>query len=435
MRMRAFLFVLALAVAAPGWSQAPAGQQPAGQQQAPPAGQEQQKQITDPTEYNVYVAAVNETNPATKIKLLDDFLAKYPNTVVKEDALVLKMSAMQQAGQNPEPAARQLLQANPNNLRALVLLSYMFINTPLSEKDPGFQQKLSEADQNARRGLQSLASFTPLGSPADAEKIKKGTEATFHQAVGVAAMGRKEFDKAQTAFRRAAELTPEDATVFYRLGNVYMLERPNPKYSEAFWAFGRAVTVDGQMALPPAGRTQVNDYLRKVYVNYHGSDEGLEQLKQQAKAQPFPPTDFKILSKAEILPPVQKMDFPEIRERLKQKDAMAEKLWQQLKGQTLALKGFVLSAAPAGKARTLRIVVTRDTAQKPNAYDIELSLTEPAPVKEGQFIEFTGIVSEYRADPDFALVMIEGVVTAGEPEKPAAKKPAAGKKAPARKRR
>ena len=82
----------------------------------------QNKQINDPAEYNAYVAALNEQAPARKIQLLDEFLAKYPNTVVKEDALELKLVAQQQAGQPFDVTARQVLQVNPRNFRALVVL-------------------------------------------------------------------------------------------------------------------------------------------------------------------------------------------------------------------------------------------------------------------------------------------------------------------------
>src|SRR5512147_1316417 len=84
----------------------------------------QNKQITDPAEYNAYVAALDpQVPPARKIQLLDEFLAKYPNTVVKEDALELKLVAQQQAGQPFEATARQVLQVNPKNFRALLVLS------------------------------------------------------------------------------------------------------------------------------------------------------------------------------------------------------------------------------------------------------------------------------------------------------------------------
>ncbi len=402
----------------------------------PAAGQEQQKkQINDPAEYNAYVAAWNETTPAKKIQLLDEFLAKFPNTVVKEDALELKMLTMQQAGQSPEPAARQLLQVNPNNLGALFLVSSIFVLTPLSPSDPAFNKKLAEAEQMAQRGLQALPSFQPPNvTGADLEKRKKVTEVTFRETLGLVAIGRKQFEAAQNEFRKAAELAPDNATLFYRLGNAYISERP-PKYAPAFWAFARSATLDGPGALAPAGRQQVEEYLRnKLYVPFHGSEEGLEQLKQQAKAQPFPPADFKVLSKAEILPPVEKMDFSQLKAHLTAGGPQAEKIWKDLQGKSMGLEGLVLSTTPATRPRTIRLILMQDTAKKEDAYDVELSLAAPftGRLEVGQHIQFEGLANSFQPNP-FVLSLVDGKITGGAKAAPAKKTPAAKK--PVRKRR
>jgi len=402
----------------------------------PAAGQEQQKkQINDPAEYNAYVAALNETTPAKKLQMLDEFLAKYPNTVVKEDALELKMVTMQQAGQSPEPAARQLLQVTPNNLRALVLVCYIFVQTPLSPTDPAFNKKLAEAEQMAQRGLQALPSFQPPNvTGAELEKTKKVTEATFRETLGLVAIGRKQYEAAQNEFRKATDLAPDNATLFYRLGNAYISERPNPRYAPAFWAFARAATLDGPGALAPAGRQQVEEYLKKVYVQYHGSEEGLAELKGKAKAEPYPPADFKVLSKAEILPPVEKMDFSQLRAHLSAGGPQAEKIWKALQGKSMSLEGLVLSTAPATRPRTIRLILMQDTAQKQDAYDVEMSLGAPftGRLEVGQQIQFEGLANSFQPNP-FVLSLVDGKITGGATA-PAAKKTPAAKK-PVRKRR
>ena len=117
------------------------------------------QQITDVAEYNFYVSTLNEKTPATKLQLLDQFLTKYPNTVVKEQALKVKMNTLQQVGQSSEPAARQLLEVNPNHLRALFWVSYFFYQTPLSPDDPALEKKLSAGGEFARRGIEQLSKF------------------------------------------------------------------------------------------------------------------------------------------------------------------------------------------------------------------------------------------------------------------------------------
>ncbi len=51
----------------------------------------QKKEIKDPAEYNAYVGAVQQTDAAAKVSGLEAFLTQYPNSVMKEDALELRL--------------------------------------------------------------------------------------------------------------------------------------------------------------------------------------------------------------------------------------------------------------------------------------------------------------------------------------------------------
>src|SRR5438552_18096655 len=106
-RMKTSLVALLLALSAVASSQnaamaeAPASQpQPA--QTSPSQPQQQKKETKDPAEYNAYVGAAQQTDPAAKISRLDAFLTQYPNAVMKEDALELLMGTYQQARNQAE---------------------------------------------------------------------------------------------------------------------------------------------------------------------------------------------------------------------------------------------------------------------------------------------------------------------------------------------
>ena len=137
--------VLGCAVAAAAQNPAPAPAQPQAQpapqstapaaqpqqaqpsvQPAQPAAPQQKKEIKDPAEYNAYVGAVQQSDPAAKISGLEAFLTQYPNSVMKEDALEILMGTYQQKGDAAKmgDTAKRLLQLNPNNVRALALLAY-----------------------------------------------------------------------------------------------------------------------------------------------------------------------------------------------------------------------------------------------------------------------------------------------------------------------
>src|SRR5437867_2502717 len=134
-------FVLALSAIAVGQTTAPqsqaqpAGSQPAATQQpgtAPAAGQPgapaqpQKKEIKDPAEYNAYVSAVQQKDPAAQISGLEAFLTQYPNSVVGFSALQLKDYA------NAQKYLRASVEANPNNLEDVypLALAYLSANPP-----------------------------------------------------------------------------------------------------------------------------------------------------------------------------------------------------------------------------------------------------------------------------------------------------------------
>jgi hypothetical protein len=82
---------------------------------------------------------------------------------------------------------------------------------------------------------------------------------------------------------------------------------PN-KISQGLYEIARAVAIDPAKSdfASADTRTKVEAYLKNVYVKYHGADDGLDQLKQQALAAPAPPADFHILSATEVINAKQK---------------------------------------------------------------------------------------------------------------------------------
>ena len=149
------------------------GQQPTAQPPAQPAAspqpaaqaQPQKKEIKDPAEYNAYMGAVQQQDPAAKVSGLEAFLAQYPNSVMKEDGLEALMVAYQQAGNQAKviDTANRLLAANANNVRALVLLAY----------NERAAQKWADAKTHAERGLQALPSMPKPDGASDADFAKQ----------------------------------------------------------------------------------------------------------------------------------------------------------------------------------------------------------------------------------------------------------------------
>ena len=147
--------------------------QPQGQtgsiQPAQQAAAQQKKEIKDPAEYNAYVGAVQQADPAAKISGLEAFLTQYPNSVMKEDALEILMGTYQQKGDPNKmgDTAQRLLQINPNNVRALALLAYSKRVAAQAGQDP--QKNLADAKQYGEKGLTALQSFNESEGMSDVD--------------------------------------------------------------------------------------------------------------------------------------------------------------------------------------------------------------------------------------------------------------------------
>ena len=140
--------------------------------------------------------AIQQTSPQAKAQGLEAFVQTYPNSVMKEDALEQLMVAYQQAGdaQKTIDTAGRVLQANPNNIRALALLTYNY-RAAASQGGPQMQQNLQQAQQYGQKGLQALQGMQkPDGmSDADFTKLHNETGAIFEGAVRICGFASERF--------------------------------------------------------------------------------------------------------------------------------------------------------------------------------------------------------------------------------------------------
>ena len=87
--------------------------------------QDQGGQITikDPAEFNAYQMFSTQTDPKAKAAAGESFLEKYPQSVVKKAVLDMLLDTYQQiARSDKRDTANQLLQVDPNNMKAILYL-------------------------------------------------------------------------------------------------------------------------------------------------------------------------------------------------------------------------------------------------------------------------------------------------------------------------
>lgn len=388
----------------PAQPAAPAQQAPA---QGAPA---QKKEIKDPAEYNAYVGAVQQTDPNAKISGLEAFVTQYPNSVMKEDALEALMGAYQQTNNVAKmgDAAQRVLAANPNNVRALALLTY----------SKTAENKLPEAKQYGQRGLDALKTFNkPDGmSDADYATLKKELTGIFDRGVGVAALGEKDYPTAETDLRGAVEASPNDINVIYPLAMAYLQANP-PDSVNGLWFIARAAN----LAPTPAGQQQIEKYGKAKYTKYHGSDQGWSDLMAQTKTTPLPPAGFTITAYVPPTPAdqaadlvktkkVEEMSFAEWQLVLSEgKPEDADKVWSVLKNKPLQMQAHIISV---DSDTNIKLAGSQDDIDAKKA-DIDLTMAAKIPAKlmpkADTDLQFEGTPVSYVPKP-FIMTMKEGAL-------------------------
>jgi tetratricopeptide (TPR) repeat protein len=396
----------------PAQPAAPAQQAPA---QGAPA---QKKEIKDPAEYNAYVGAVQQTDPNAKISGLEAFVTQYPNSVMKEDALEALMGAYQQTNNVAKmgDAAQRVLAVNPNNVRALALLTYS--KTAAAQQGQNVQQNLADAKDYGQKGIEALKTFNKPDTMSDADyaTLKKELTGIFDRGIGQADLGAKDYPGAATALRAAVEASPNDVNVIYPLAMAYLSENPADSVN-GLWFIARAAN----LAPTPAGQQQIEKYGKAKYTKYHGSDQGWTDLMAQTKTTPLPPAGFTI---AAYVPPtpadqaadlvktkkIEDMSFAEWQLVLSEgKPEDAEKVWTALKGKPLQMQAHIISV---DSDTNIKLAGSQDDIDAKKA-DIDLTFGAKIPAKlmpkPDTDLQFQGTPVSYEPKP-FVMTMKEGAL-------------------------
>jgi len=378
-------------------------------------------------EYDAFQAMATEKDPNKRISLAEAFLQKFANSDFKANAYVAMMQTYAQLNNVDKAvdAAKKAVEADPDNSDALVYVSFVF---PFVFKtdDPDAAAKLSRADADARHGLEVLQKLQKPANVTDEQfnTYVKGQRAILNGGVGFVALQRKDYAAAITSFKAAAEDNPSDVYTFYRLGLAYLYSSP-PDYDHAVWSIARAVSL-AKASQNPAG-TEIEKYLKRAYVNFHGNEQGLSDIIAQAAGSPNPPEGFKVAPMETPKPSgnpnvdaFNQMTFP-----LKLGGEKAQKTWDALKGQAIELGGFVDSVEKGSDPGTymVRIDILDQSKSASGVFDLEIKDGTQPNVKNlstGDPVTFKGTLTAYSAAPNLVL-SLNGEITSPLPDQPPAK--------------
>ncbi len=393
---------------------------PAQQGAAAPA-QPAQKQIKDPAEYNAYVGAIQQSDAAAKVSGLEAFLAQYPNSVMKEDALEVLMAAYQQTGNQAKviDTANRLLTVNPNNVRALVLMAY----------NERAAQKWQDAKDHAIKGLDALPNMPKPDntSAADFDKQKQQLATLLNGIAGFSALQLKDNATAEKYLRAAVEGDPNNVENVYPYALACLTASPEDDVNGLFF-MARAAN----LVKDPGGKAQITKFGHSKYLKYHGSEDGWNDLLATTANTPLPPAGFTI---KQYVPPtpaeqahdlvngkstddIKKLSFAEWQLVLSagSPDDQA-KVWNVIKGVPMQMEATVISATDT----VVQVAASQDDIDAKRA-DISLTMTGPIPAKlmpkEGAPFDFEGTPASYTPSP-FLMTMEKGaLLTKAAPKKP-----------------
>lgn len=248
-----------------------------------------QKVIKNPAEYNTYVHALELKNLAQKAAAFESFVAHYPHSIVKREALEQAMAAYQQLGNaaKVESLADKILQIEPDNARALAIV--VFIKR--SKATQGDKVASAALGPESERGLKGVAHWPkPEGmGAAEFKKLRRQMTSIFEGAAGFAALQAKDYGKAREHYRKAITAEPNDLPNAYQLSIAELQMKPLD--TAGFWHVARALKLASGRA---AAQKAILGYGKAMYVRYHGSEEGWDAIVVAAAKQAIPPRGFSV---------------------------------------------------------------------------------------------------------------------------------------------
>lgn len=425
----AIVLVCALAAAAQSGTQTqpPASGAPASSDQAPT--------MSGP-EYNAYMAAIQQKDPTAKISALEAYLSQYPNSVMKVSCLELLMGAYQQTQNQAKmtETAKRIIAADPNNLRALAILTYL----SRALVGPNTPAPLADLQTYCKKGLDAVkANQKPAGMKDDEfDKLKKDTALIFNGGCGFASLQTKDYQGAVGYLKDAVSQDPNDLQNVYQLGTAYNSLTP-PDTQTAIFYFARAAS------LAPAGsepQQKIQAYAHSIYKNFHNGEDGwADYVLPTTKSATSPPADWptKVTKYVPPTPAEQAHDIVKDKtpDQIKQlsfgewelvlsagSPEDQAKVWDVIKNTPLQMEGNVID--PTSNTE-ITIAGSEDDIEQKRA-DITLTMTGPIPAarmpKAGDTFDFEGTPASYTPSP-FMMMMSDGKLLKKAGAPPAPKRP------------
>jgi tetratricopeptide (TPR) repeat protein len=402
-------------------------------------------------EYNAYQSANAETKPDAKLKLLDDFVAKYPNSSLMQYVYGLYYPAYSQLKNYPKALdyADKLIalgdKAEPlRRLEAISARVQLFPFVYNAKSADAHDQLVKERDASLL-GVKILQDLKKAKDSTQTDEQfaegKKPAIALFESAAGFADQQLKDYAPAAEAYKAALAVKPDDSLSWYRLGVSYMEMKP-PQSLDGFWALAKAINLKIQ------NDAQIKDYLRRQILAYEQPgcdslvDAQLNELLQLTAGAKDRPATYTIPSADDLTKIRQSSNILTVLTDLKGGGDKAKMTWLAICGAEFPeVVGKVIEVKPATDAVELFLYTgaTPEEIQAATTSNLDVKVVgqpEAARLQKDDPVRFSGTLVSYDPDPAFKIHWDKAKVNPEDlpsdkaapgkhtPHKPAPKKPA-----------
>lgn len=413
----------------------------------------QQPQPTQ-AEYNSFQAAVNEKNAQARVKLLDDFVAKYPQSTYLRyiyESFAATYTELRNPAKVIEFVDKRL--AIKDELTPFKMIdlynarSVAFISSFTKESDCAAKEKCITARDDAREGLKLNSQITkPENVPQDQfDKYVKQNALVFTYTDATASYLLKDYKAAIPGLKSTAAANPNESLYFTRLGVAYLREEP-AETMEGLWALAHAASIKGP------GDAQRLDYLKKQINGYEqpacdsSVDAQTKEIMGLAAGTIDRPATYTIPSRAELNQVLQNSTIVTVLADLKAGGDKAKLTWLAVcSGEFPEALAKAYELTPGANPETDPLVVkafvgtTQEEMDASTAPNSELKISgqpEAARLEKDGVFRFGGALVDYTPDPflikwDKAKVNVEdipeekkGPAKKGAAKHPPKKKPA-----------
>ncbi|HVH61548.1 MAG TPA: hypothetical protein VM709_14500 [Candidatus Sulfotelmatobacter sp.] len=365
-------------------------------------------------EYNAEQACAAEKVPATQVKCLDDFAAKYPNSALLVYVYPLYVNAYNQL-KSPQKVIEYAdkLVALGDKAEAVVRYQMLYARAlayaglSQAEQTAG----AAKARDAALLGLKTLEEVKKPDNVSEDEFKKQKQQPTvlFHYTAANAAMNMKDYATAVASFKAVLAMDPDDLSTNYNLGRAFLAMTP-PQQMDAFWYFAKSVT---SKKATQAQADKVKKYLKGLIANYQGgnvcdslTDGQLNELLQLAGSSAERPSTYFLRSAADISVAQKDMTIASVFADLKAGGDKSKLTWLAACGLEFPeVPGKVIEVVP-GDPLVLKIAFVTsdaefDAATTPNMSVRVVGQPEAARVEKNSAVHFTGSLVSYDPDPFF----------------------------------